>query len=112
MAEAEAAVDAVDHLAASVRGTLRVNAPMSFGATHLAPALADFMPRCPELRIDLTLNDRQVDLVEEGYDLAVRIGTLGRFQSDRAHAWRPAARFSRQRRPIWIAAAGRNSRKT
>lgn len=76
VAEAEAAVDAVDHLAASVRGTLRVNAPMSFGATHLAPALADFMPRCPELRVDLTLNDRRVDLVEEGYDLAVRIGTL------------------------------------
>ncbi len=76
VAEAEAAVDAVSHLAVAVRGTLRVNGPMSFGIQHLAPILADFMALYPELKVDLTLNDRRVDLVEEGYDLALRIGEL------------------------------------
>ena len=55
---------------------LRVNAPMSFGILHLAPAIAVFMKRYPDLEIDLTLNDRFVDLIDEGYDLAIRIGTM------------------------------------
>lgn len=58
------------------RGLIRVNAPVSFGGLHLAPALAEFMTRYPKVEIDLTLNDRFVDLVDEGYDLAVRIGRL------------------------------------
>lgn len=76
VAEAEAAEQAVTHLAAAPRGVLRVNAPMSFGVLHVAPALPELLRACPELSIDLTLNDRQVDLVEEGYDLAIRIGAL------------------------------------
>ncbi len=58
------------------RGVLRVAAPMSFGFLHVGPALPDFLGRCPELELDLALNDRMVDLVEEGYDVAVRIGVL------------------------------------
>ncbi len=76
VAEAEAAERAVTRLARAPRGRLRVNAPMSFGVRHLAPALPDFMARYPELTVDLALNDRVVDLVEEGFDLAIRIARL------------------------------------
>jgi DNA-binding transcriptional LysR family regulator len=58
------------------RGTLRVNAPMSFGFLHLAPALPDFVARHPGVEVDLVMNDRRVDLIDEGFDLAVRIGPL------------------------------------
>ncbi|MBF0128198.1 MAG: LysR family transcriptional regulator [Magnetococcales bacterium] len=58
------------------RGLLRVSAPMSFGILHLAPAIADFLLAFPGIKIDLALNDRFVDLVEEGFDVAVRIGAL------------------------------------
>jgi DNA-binding transcriptional LysR family regulator len=59
--------------AAEPRGTLRINAPVAFGIRHLGPALGDYLARCPQLKADLTLNDRFVDLVEEGFDVAVRI---------------------------------------
>ncbi|MDJ0948987.1 MAG: LysR family transcriptional regulator [Alphaproteobacteria bacterium] len=58
------------------RGTLRVNAPMSFGIRHLSSAVPDFLARYADLAVDLTLNDRYVDLVDEGYDMAIRIGSL------------------------------------
>lgn len=63
-------------LTAEPRGTLRVSAPMSFGRVHVAPLLAEFLARYPGVRIDLALADRAVDLIEDGYDLAVRIGDL------------------------------------
>jgi DNA-binding transcriptional LysR family regulator len=74
--EAEDAELAVSRLQAAPRGILRLNAPVSFGILHLAPALPDFMQRYPELRVEIDLADRTVDLIEEGYDLAVRIGAL------------------------------------
>ena len=49
---------------------------MSFGFLHLAPALPDFLAAYPELTVDVMMSDRFVDLVEEGFDLAVRIGRL------------------------------------
>ena len=58
------------------RGRLRVSAPMSFGILHLAPALADFARRHPAVGLDLKLDDRFVNLVEEGIDVAIRIGVL------------------------------------
>lgn len=58
------------------RGTLRLNAPMSFGIKQLAPLLNRFTLRYPQLQIDLSLNDRLVDVVEEGYDLVIRIAAL------------------------------------
>ena len=76
LAEAAAAEAAVTHLAGAVRGRLRINAPMSFGVQHLSPLLSGFMARYPELELEVGLNDRLVDLVEEGYDLGVRIGHL------------------------------------
>ena len=54
-------------------GLLRINAPLSFGNLHLAPLWPAFLEANPRLAIDVTLNDRVVDLVEEGYDAAVRI---------------------------------------
>lgn len=61
---------------AAPRGILRVNAPVSFGRTHLAATLPGFLARHPGLTVELTVNDRVVDLIEEGYDVAVRIGRL------------------------------------
>ncbi len=57
-------------------GRLRVTAPMSFGVSHVAPQIAVYTARHPRVSVDLVLNDRLVDLVEEGYDLAIRIGRL------------------------------------
>ncbi len=72
--EAEAAARAVRNLKAEPRGRLRMSAPVNFGRLTLAPALPAFLLRVPELRIDLVLTNRFVDLVEEGFDLCVRIG--------------------------------------
>lgn len=66
----------VGDLHALPQGTLRVNAPVSFGLQHLGPVLPEFLARYPSLSVDITLNDRFVDLVHEGYDAAVRIGQL------------------------------------
>ena len=76
VAEAEAAEHAVNDLADAPRGRLRVSAPMSFGIRQLGPALAAFGRDHPDVRVELALTDRFVDLVDEGFDVAVRIGTL------------------------------------
>ncbi|MCP5366513.1 MAG: LysR family transcriptional regulator [Hyphomicrobiales bacterium] len=76
LTEVQEAEEAVSNLQAEPRGTLRVNAPMSFGIDHLAPCLPDFMARHPDLVVDITLNDRVVDLIDEGFDVGVRITRL------------------------------------
>jgi DNA-binding transcriptional LysR family regulator len=58
------------------RGVLRINGPMSFGALYLGPAITEFMAAYPDLKIELTLNDRFIDPLEEGVDVTVRIGAL------------------------------------
>ena len=58
------------------RGLLKVSAPVSFGATQLTPALLDFACAYPEVSLDVSSTDRMVNLVEEGFDVGVRIGTL------------------------------------
>lgn len=68
------AVAAADRL--EVAGTLRLNVAQSFGVREIAPILPEFSRAYPALTIELGLNDRVVDLVEEGWDLAVRIGQL------------------------------------
>lgn len=73
LAEAD---QSVSELQAAPRGELRINAPMSFGFLHLAPALPDFLRAYPDVSIDMMMNDRFVDLVDEGFDIAVRIGEL------------------------------------
>lgn len=58
------------------RGLLRVNAPMSFGTLHLADAVIDFMAEYRDISIQLTLNDRLVDPIEDGHDITIRIANL------------------------------------
>lgn len=58
------------------RGSLKVSAPVSFGLQHLAPLWGEFMAQNPQVTLDINLSDRVVDLVDEGFDLAVRIGHL------------------------------------
>lgn len=60
----------------AARGLLRVNVPVTFGIQHLAPLWEAFHELHPQVRLDVTLSDRVVDVVEEGYDLAIRIATL------------------------------------
>ncbi len=60
----------------NIKGNLRVAAPLSFGIQRIAPILPGFMRRYPELRVQLQLEDRFSDLVSEGIDIAIRIGTL------------------------------------
>lgn len=60
----------------SVRGTLRVNVPESFGILRLADLWAPFLAACPDLRLEVTLSDRVVDLLEAGCDFALRIARL------------------------------------
>jgi DNA-binding transcriptional LysR family regulator len=64
---------AAAHEAATPSGTLRINTSVAFGARHLGGAISAYLQRYPDVRADVTLNDRVVDLVEEGFDLAIRI---------------------------------------
>lgn len=74
------AVDGLEHeVAASAghpRGLLRINTAVSFGVQHLTPALIEFHRRYPEVRVNLSLTDRAVDLIAEQIDVAVRLGPL------------------------------------
>ncbi|MGP9790944.1 LysR family transcriptional regulator [Roseinatronobacter sp. NSM] len=74
-------LDEYDHLDLAVRdasraprGRLRLTAPLSFGVIELAPALSDFALRYPEIELDVTFSDRVTNLVDEGFDMAIRIG--------------------------------------
>ena len=75
-----AEVDIAEGMAAERRvipsGRLRINAPVTFGVSVLTPVLLDYMASYPEVRVDLTLSNRVVDLVEEGFDVVFRIGHL------------------------------------
>ncbi|MGD2111976.1 MAG: LysR family transcriptional regulator [Gammaproteobacteria bacterium] len=62
--------------AAGLRGALKLAAPLSFGLAHLSAVLTEFLDRHPAIELHLDLNDRSINLVEEGFDLAVRIGEL------------------------------------
>lgn len=76
LAEIEDAELEVARFQTEPRGTLRVAAPMSFSILQLGPAIHGFLERFPGVHVELHLDDRQVDLVEEGFDIAVRIGRL------------------------------------
>ena len=76
LAEAEAADSLAQEARAVPRGQLRINAPVTFGAQRLVPTVTRYLRRHPEVEIDLVLNDRITDLVEEGYEAAFRIGPL------------------------------------
>ena len=72
----EEAEEAVAQLQSEPRGRLKVSAPMSFGILHLGAPIAEFARAHPRVTLDMRLDDRFVNLVEEGVDVAVRIGAL------------------------------------
>ncbi len=74
--EVEETENAISALHAEPRGALRLNVPMSFGYAHVAPAMADFVARYPDISVDMVLDDRVVDLLDEGFDAAIRIARL------------------------------------
>lgn len=78
--EARAAQDAVDELSAEPRGTVRVSCPISLTQTVVGDLLPDFMAQYPKVQVRLLSSDRRVDLIGEGYDIAIRVRT--RLDSD------------------------------
>ena len=76
LAELQEAEDEVTARSDAASGLLRVNAPFTFGILHLAPLWGEFKALHPKVTLDVTLADRLVDLVEEGFDMAIRIATL------------------------------------
>lgn len=76
LADIEDAELEVSRMQGTPRGTLRLNTPMSFGIMHIAPGLGEFMRQYPDVTVDMNLNDRIVDVIEEGYDVSIRIADL------------------------------------
>lgn len=68
--------DRVTELQGTPKGLLRLSVPMSFGRLHLAPLVPEFLASYPDVQLELSMDDRMVDLVEGGFDLAIRIGHL------------------------------------
>lgn len=73
---AKEGLDAVSELQGSPQGKLSITAPMSFGVLHIAPLIAEFLEEHPQVEINLSLEDQMVDLIEGGFDMAIRIGNL------------------------------------
>lgn len=75
-----ALVDAAEldarEMQASPRGRLRVSCPVTYGTRALVPVLASYLDRYPEVQVELSLNDRMIDLAEDGFDAAIRVGEL------------------------------------
>lgn len=76
LADLEEAESAVSQAHQALKGGLKVALPHAFGLLHLAPLIQAFMTRHPEVRFELDFNDRQIDLMQEGFDLAIRIASL------------------------------------
>lgn len=76
LAGLEEAESELNSRSVAARGLLRVNAPVTFGIRNLAPLWGAFRELHPQVDLDVTLSDRVVDLIEEGYDLTIRIATL------------------------------------
>lgn len=89
LAEVETAENLAAETQASPSGRLRVNAPVSFGMQSLAPRLPEFMQANPMISVELTLANRAVDLIDEGFDVVFRVGQL----SDSGLIARPLAPY-------------------
>lgn len=75
-AAARNAEDAVSQLQGEPQGKLKINAPMSFGLMHITQLIPEFLLRYPKISVDLVMDDKSVDLVEQGFDVAIRNGEL------------------------------------
>ena len=76
LAEVEAADALAQEMLSQPRGVLRISAPITFGAFSLAPFVTRYLARYPDVQIDLSLSDRYVDPIEDGYEVLIRIGEL------------------------------------
>lgn len=76
LADLDDAEQSVTQETAELRGALKLAAPLSFGLLHLTRAITDFLNEHPAIELSLDLNDRNINLVEDGFDMAVRIGEL------------------------------------
>lgn len=76
IAEIHSAESLLDQGKINATGLLRISAPVLFGQLYVAPLMVDFAQQHADLQIELSFNDRRVDLVEEGFDLVIRIGNL------------------------------------
>ena len=76
LADIDDALSSAAQSQSTLTGTLRINVPMAFGKLYLVSQVLDFMQRYPSLRVDMIMNDRFIDIVEEGVDLAIRIGKV------------------------------------
>jgi DNA-binding transcriptional LysR family regulator len=76
LAELDEAEQEVSHERLQPRGRIRIAAPMSFSQAHLPSVISEFLRDFREIQLEIDLNDRQVDLVEDGFDIAIRIGNL------------------------------------
>ncbi len=74
--ELKEAATQIHDMKAKPAGTLKVNVPMSFGHMHLLPLLSGFAKKYPDITLDISLEDRMVDVVSEGFDVVIRIGAL------------------------------------
>jgi len=77
LADLEEAEQEASRAAVIPRGVIKLTTAVNFGVRHVGPAIAAFLAQHAEVRFDVSLSDRIVDLVEEGFDLAIRIGTAG-----------------------------------
>lgn len=93
--EAEAIREEAGEARLNPRGRLKIAAPMAFAGEWLAPALPDFLRAFPDIQLELSLDDRRVDLIAEGYDAALRISTM----ADSSMSARKLARVE-----IWVIA--------
>lgn len=92
LADVLEAEEAITQYQTEPKGTLRVNAPMSFGTAYLAPVLPDFLVQHPDLQVELALNDRLIDPIEEGFDVTIRIAARPTASSLIVHELCPAPR--------------------
>lgn len=76
VAEADAAAEAIEQIRSSPRGRLRITCPVTLGQTAIGPIVAAFMQRYPEVQVSVSATDRLVDLIDDGFDVAVRYRAL------------------------------------
>ncbi len=98
------AEQSIEHMQATPRGLLRISAPTTLGACAVAPLIPGYLARFPEVRAELVLSNARVDLIEEGFDLAIRVGEL----DDNGLVARPLRpyRMAIAASPTYLAAAG------